>query len=291
MPKAKTLLTRVVLGAAMIAVLAGVLVLDHRDVLASKLADIHGLLLTLAVVVLGVAAFRELRRLARAAGTDLLPIGGIVGMILVGTFPTWRQGVPVGILLEDVWLLLGVVVLGVFAEQIARRRVEGALVRIGATLLAVLYLGVGSALMLTLRLDRGVPVLVLFLAAVKGTDIGAYLTGILIGRHKLIPWLSPGKTWEGLLGGLAFGAAAAVGTVWLLDIPDLSLGSAAIFGAVVGLAGQFADLCESLLKRSARVKDSGALLPAFGGVLDVLDSPLLAAPVAYLLLTVLPQTY
>ncbi|RPI58417.1 MAG: CDP-archaeol synthase [Planctomycetaceae bacterium] len=129
----------------------------------------------------------------------------------------------------------------------------------------------------------------MFLVAVKCTDIGAYFTGSAIGRHKLIPWLSPGKTWEGLLGGMAAAAGVSVLAVWAMDIhiagSALPFWRAVVFGVVVGLIGQFGDLSESLMKRSVNVKDSGAVVPEFGGVLDILDSPLLAAPAGYLMLT------
>ncbi len=293
MPTGKSILTRVVLGTAMVAVTGGVLIVEHLDVVASELADVRGAVLAAVFVVLGVLAFRELRRLADAAGIHLLPVSGMGGAVLLGTMPFWRQLSPFFIGGDDVWAVLGVVVVAVFLEQMVRYRVEAAIPQVGATLLAVLYLAVGTAIVLLIRLDLGVPVIVLFLAAVKSADIGAYFTGVAIGRHKLIGWLSPGKTWEGLLGGLAVAAGASVLVVALcrlrpgLDL-HLPLWKAGIFGAVVGLAGQFADLCESLLKRSAQVKDSGALVPEFGGVLDVLDSPLLAAPVAYVLLYALP---
>jgi len=124
------------------------------------------------------------------------------------------------------------------------------------------------------------------LLCVKFTDIGAYFGGRALGRHKLIPWLSPGKTWEGLFFGLL--TAAAVGAL-LARWMDLRRGyelpwwKGAIFGGVIGGIGQLGDLLESLMKRDAEVKDSGSLIPGFGGVLDVIDSPLLAAPFAYLL--------
>ena len=106
------------------------------------------------------------------------------------------------------------------------------------------------------------------------------------GRRKLIPWLSPGKTWEGLFFGLL--TAAAVGAACAPFIDErrgyaLTWYKAAVFGAIIGGVGQLGDLLESMMKRDAEVKDSGSSLPGFGGILDVTDSPLLAAPFAYLL--------
>ncbi|MEL7238219.1 MAG: phosphatidate cytidylyltransferase, partial [Planctomycetota bacterium] len=106
-------------------------------------------------------------------------------------------------------------------------------------------------------------------------------TGKSLGKHKLIPFLSPGKTWEGLAGGVV--TAALVGAACAPGLDLLTWWKGAIFGAVIGVVGQAGDLLESLMKRDADVKDSSQLLPGFGGVLDVIDSPLVAAPVAYLL--------
>jgi phosphatidate cytidylyltransferase len=128
--------------------------------------------------------------------------------------------------------------------------------------------------------------LLVIVAIVKAADVGAYATGHAIGKHKLIPWLSPGKTIEGFIGGLVFSAVVAA-----LILPQLSTFTPvkAIFaGLVLGAVGQLGDLLESLLKRDAGVKDSGKL-PGFGGLLDLLDSPLLAAPAAYWLLKLIPN--
>jgi phosphatidate cytidylyltransferase len=140
-------------------------------------------------------------------------------------------------------------------------------------------------------MEYGLRALVLFLVAVKGTDVGAYFVGSAIGRHKLVPWLSPSKTWEGLLGGLAFGVGCSVGFVALFapvfsadTTDDITLLEAAVFGLVLGAFGQGADLCESAIKRDAGLKDAGRTVPGFGGVLDVIDSCLLSSPVAYVLL-------
>jgi phosphatidate cytidylyltransferase len=286
---AKTILTRIVFGAIMIAALACVLAVEYYEPWPAMM-DIRGLLLAAVIVVLCVMALRELKRIASAAGAGLLGVSATIGTLLVATQPVWHKCIPLNFVLMmtvgDVWCMIGLIVAGVFLEQMIRHRLDAALARVGATLLAVAYLGVGAAIILAIRVDKGVPALILFLAAVKCADIGAYFTGSAIGRHKLIAWLSPGKSWEGLFGGLAAAAGVSMLVVWLFGM-RMSLAWAAGFGCVVGAVGQFADLCESLLKRSARIKDSGALVPEFGGVLDVLDSPLLAAPAAWVLLNLL----
>ena len=289
MPSAKTILTRIVFGAIMIAALACVLAVEYYEPWPAMM-DIRGLLLAAVIVVLCVMALRELKRITSAAGAGLLGVSAHLGTLLVATQPIWHKCIPLNFVLMmtvgDVWCMIGLIVAGVFLEQMIRHRLDAAVARVAATVLAVAYLGVGTAIVLAIRVDKGVPALILFLAAVKCSDIGAYFTGSAIGRHKLIAWLSPGKSWEGLFGGLAAAAGVSILVVWLFGM-RMSLAWAAIFGCVVGAIGQFADLCESLLKRSARIKDSGALVPEFGGVLDVLDSPLLAAPAAYVMLSLL----
>jgi phosphatidate cytidylyltransferase len=117
----------------------------------------------------------------------------------------------------------------------------------------------------------------------KCCDIGAYFTGRLLGRHPMSPVLSPKKTWEGLAGGLLLSAGVAVAINRLPSVPALRGGdlSAAGFGLVVGGIGALGDLAESLIKRDCRRKDASQVVPGFGGVLDVVDSIVFAAPVAY----------
>ena len=293
MAKAVTILKRIVFGGIMAAIVAGALVLDFRWRLGEGEGDVHGHVLGLGMLALAVCGFFEIRRLARSAGVGLLTISGVLAVAVLGTLPVWKQAFPMAFYLAgDVLFIPAALLAPVFLEQMIRHQVEGAFARVAATTLAVMYLGFGTAMMLVIRLQLGMAHFILFLVAVKCADIGAYFTGTAIGKHKLIPRISPGKTWEGLVGGLALAAGASMLAVWLfrpyqaLEI-GLSLWRAAIFGVVVGLFGQFGDLCESLLKRSARVKDSGAIVPEFGGVLDLIDSPLLAAPAAYLLLELL----
>jgi phosphatidate cytidylyltransferase len=113
----------------------------------------------------------------------------------------------------------------------------------------------------------------------KSCDIGAYFTGRAIGRHKMTPTLSPKKTWEGAAGGLVTAVLAALGINAIN--PLLTWPSAIGFGIVVGITGMVGDLMESLIKRDCEKKDASDLVPGFGGVLDVVDAILFAAPVSY----------
>jgi len=119
-----------------------------------------------------------------------------------------------------------------------------------------------------------------FFAIVMMTDTGAYYTGRTIGRHKLAPRISPGKTIEGSAGG--FVAAVAAGLLCrLIFFHELPISHALLLASAIGALGQIGDLAESMLKRSANVKDSGKLLPGHGGVLDRIDSILFCAPLLY----------
>jgi phosphatidate cytidylyltransferase len=122
--------------------------------------------------------------------------------------------------------------------------------------------------------------LTMFFAFVMLTDTGAYYVGRSIGRHKLAPRISPGKTVEGAVGG--FVAAVLAGFLCKLTFfPEIPITHALALGAAIGLVGQVGDLAESMLKRAADVKDSGTLLPGHGGMLDRIDSILFCAPLLY----------
>ncbi|MDQ3438821.1 MAG: phosphatidate cytidylyltransferase [Planctomycetota bacterium] len=171
------------------------------------------------------------------------------------------------------------------------KQTQEAIIRMAGTALSTLYLGGLAWFLLALRVKESdnvigtTMIIVMILLCVKFTDIGAYFGGRAFGKHKLIFWLSPGKTWEGLFFGMM--TAGIVGAVCAAFIPgQLRWWQGLIFGVVIGGIGQVGDLLESLMKRDAEVKDSGRSIPGFGGVLDVIDSPLLAAPFAYLLFSI-----
>src|SRR5690606_31108032 len=136
--------------------------------------------------------------------------------------------------------------------------------------------------LLAIRAEHSAWVLAAVLLVTKSCDIGAYFTGRAIGKHKLIPWLSPAKTWEGLGGGAALAAIVSLAT--LTPLAGLHWAYALLVGVVLAGLGEGGDLLASMLKRGATFKDSGSSVPGVGGVLDVIDSPLLAGPVAYWLL-------
>lgn len=117
----------------------------------------------------------------------------------------------------------------------------------------------------------------------KFTDMGAYAIGSLLGRHKMVPAISPGKTWQGFAGSIAFAFLASYSAIGFFGdkIPLIGPGHAAVLAVILALAAVVGDLAESILKRSVATKDSGHFLPGIGGMLDLIDSVLFTAPIFY----------
>lgn len=186
------------------------------------------------------------------------------------------------------WVFAGVVLAGFLWEMFAFREPGGVVTRLALLVWIVGYLGLLPAFFLQVRFWpagpsplSGVAALLLAIFVPKCGDIGAYFTGRAIGRTPMTPLLSPKKTWEGLAGGLGLSVVVAVGVHhWLGGILH-SYPLAAAFGVVVGFAGVLGDLAESLIKRDCQQKDASQVVPGFGGILDVVDSVLFAAPVTY----------
>jgi phosphatidate cytidylyltransferase len=154
-----------------------------------------------------------------------------------------------------------------------------------------LYIGWLLGLLVSLRLEPGTLAfpeagrnfVFLTLFATFASDTAAYFTGRATGRHKLAPGISPGKTWEGAVGGVA--GAVIIGLLFTLGTPlqlHLDYWQAVLLGLLISVLGQIGDLAESLLKRNTGVKDSGGLMPGHGGLLDRIDSILFAGAVVYL---------
>lgn len=305
---------RIIASALMVAALAAVLYLDGQldqadltDTAFERFLGRQtlppGLLLLGVFLVLIVLAGREWGRVLRAkqVRTDGLAMTtGACGVAtLIYLLP---EASPTRLAMAIVVSWLAVILWVAMIRLSWGGRIQGAVIASACTLLGAFYLCVGPAFYLLIRQSHSVWIVAGVIAVTKSCDIGAYFTGRAIGRHKLIVWLSPGKTWEGLLGGVFCSGAVCVALVafcqngyavgWWADNagvgPLLSypLGYAAMSGIVLGLTGQLGDLTVSLFKRDAGLKDAGQAVPGFGGVLDVIDSPILAAPVGYWLLTI-----
>ena len=187
--------------------------------------------------------------------------------------------------------LLILFVLGLCLRQFFARENPSGLLAISTTLLGLMYvpwlLNFIQKIYYLPRVDgMGRYFVFYFVLVTKLSDTGAYAVGSLIGRHKMIPRISPGKTWEGFGGALAFSLVGSVVFVWIAGprLPGMRLADAVVLGLLLGATAVVGDLIESLFKREAGVKDSGHLFPGIGGILDLLDSLLFNAPLMYLYL-------
>ncbi|HEX8500987.1 MAG TPA: phosphatidate cytidylyltransferase [Pyrinomonadaceae bacterium] len=204
--------------------------------------------------------------------------------------------------LELLYLIVPLfVVAALVAEMLRGAPFDKMVLSVGSTVLGVLYVAFLGSHLLAVRtgftevippeagywfgeriIDRTLSthLLAFFFLVLMGSDTGAYYTGRALGRHKLAPSVSPGKTWEGAAGGLAASlAAAAAAHYWFF--PELGLGAALALAAVMNVLGVVGDLTESALKRGANAKDAAQILPGHGGLLDRLDSLLFNAPLIY----------
>ncbi len=299
------LVWRISLGALLIAGLAGLCYLDSLagPSRASSWLNPPGGWLFLLALLASVLGTGEVISLARSRGTQPIPwIAYLFTFAIVATnvipslWPTCPVTAKLGLL---AWPMLAVAagLLAAFLGEMARYEKPGEVLRqLTATVFPMLYVGVLLTFVVQLRQWRaeeglGLVALLSMIVVVKMGDSGAYTIGRIFGRHKMAPVLSPGKTWEGFAGAMLFAVLGALLVWWLapkLSASDSTLSAKIgpcwgwiLYGLIVGLAGLLGDLAESLLKRDAGVKDSSTWMPGFGGVLDVLDSILIAAPVAF----------
>lgn len=276
---------RLTLGPLFILLLIGIAWLDQY---LGEFSDQRyaGALIGIALALIIGAAALELARMLRAIGsttpTILHPLFAWIGLLA-----WWAPGqgaVPSIGAATAASLLIAVIVLG---RHALLKQNSGAIINLACGLLTMVYLGFLSGMLLQLRLTHTAWAMLGVLLLIKSCDIGAFAVGMTIGRHKLIPWVSPGKTWEGLIGGLVTSAGLGALFGWLSGDPGFVSGfeltpiRGAILGLVCGFTGQIGDLAISMFKRDTGIKDSSSAVPGFGGVLDLLDSPLLAGAAAY----------
>jgi phosphatidate cytidylyltransferase len=246
---------------------------------------IAGTILAVLLLVLVVPAQLEVANMIRAAGAKPFIIVNIAASAAISLSWYFRQFTidPLRFHLYYLLAASAAAFFCIFLQQAFKHGTESTIKNTSANFLAIFYLGFLSSFVLAIRVEMGLWQLLMFVFTVKFADIGAYTIGKIFGKHKMVPSISPGKTWEGLLGALIFAIIVSIAfQAALKNMLNLNLIKAVIFGCSFAIIGQLGDLVESMIKRDAQKKDSSTALPGFGGLLDVIDSPLAAAPLAYL---------
>jgi phosphatidate cytidylyltransferase len=247
------------------------------------------------IVFLALAGLAEFYGLAEKRGLACFKWCGLLGgaLLMVGTFLNLigrigTQGSPARVNDFETGFII-MFVLGLCVRQLVSKSGAAGVTAIATTLLGLMY--VPWLLNFIQKINffpdvEGKFFLLYFILVTKFSDMGAYSVGSLIGRHKMIPRISPGKTWEGFAGAVLVSTAASLVFVHFFGgrMAGMNLLHAAILGIVLSVTAVIGDLIESLFKREAGVKDSGRLFPGIGGILDLLDSLLFNAPIMYLYL-------
>ena len=240
------------------------------------------------ITAISVLTLREFFKLMRASGYAPFDKFGMFfgGLITLAPWLQVQFGWPVHLFLPLATVVFAVRLLG---ERTPETRVES----LASTLFGLVYVSVMMGFLVAIITpvagDRISPngrlLLCLWLVATaKFCDVGALLTGMAIGKHKMSPQISPKKTWEGAFGGVAVSMGVGALIAYLArDVFPAHMTPliAALMAAPIAVLGIVADLVESVLKRRANMKDSGATIPGIGGMFDLSDSLLLTAPVAY----------
>ncbi|MEI7879636.1 MAG: phosphatidate cytidylyltransferase [bacterium] len=290
-------------------IFSAIILLGSAGLLLLKLPSIVGVVIVMAIAVLALLEFYIIQK------NNGIPafrnIGLVSGLaILTSAYVSLNVSVLIGPSAQDAWrelpaLVVTLIVFIIFVRQFPQKENPQPLPTIACTMLGLVYIPLMLMFMFHLcfrwtttawnePFSPTARALILYLVVVvKASDIGAYLVGSTCGRHKMFPRISPGKTWEGLAGGFGAGILASLTLFWLWHNPaleshtaefgllTLTFGHALFLGAFLAAIGVIGDLVESLLKRSAGLKDSGCIFPGMGGILDVLDSLLFAAPALY----------
>jgi len=238
------------------------------------------------IAILSIAAglfefFSFSKKLELKADAGIAYLGAALFVLLFAVNAAAKA--PELLLLAIVLFIIAVLISQTFRFQ---KDFTKMLTGIGVTLLGVFYVAFLGGYLIAIRVGfENVPglstkLLLFFFIVIFGSDAGAYFSGKALGKHKLVPKISPGKTWEGLVGGVIAAAAIAALCTWLF-FPELPYKFSIPLAAVMAVAGVFGDLAESAMKRGAGAKDAASLLPGHGGLLDRLDSLLFNAPILY----------
>ena len=244
------------------------------------------LAILLAVCALAMFEFYSLLDAAEIPHFKYFGLSSGLVLILATWYPLKNPNTQV---CDMEWMVICGITIAVFLRQFPQKNNPKPLETIAGTLMGVIYISLLLSFFAKLLLawgDTTGRLLILYLLlVVKAADMGAYFVGCSIGRHKLIPRISPAKTWEGFFGGLLSSVVVSVLFYALaknsLGALTLRLSDALILAILLGTIGTVSDLTESLFKRGAGVKDSGRMILGMGGILDVIDSLLFSAPALY----------
>jgi phosphatidate cytidylyltransferase len=275
---------RLVFGTLMTVFFAAIVIFDGwlDGTLTASVADdkpVQGTILCILIALLVIPAQLELSKLAAAKNLKIFSPISIIASILFATSWYWPQFLQIESRI-CLYFIPAFVLMALLLYQYIRYGTSAVLANCGASYFSIIYLGLLGAFVLAVRIDFGPWALLMFVFVVKSADIGAYSFGSIFGKHKFSPQISPGKSWEGMAGAVA--TATIVAILFAISCDIMVWWLAVIFGSCFAFIGQMGDLAESMIKRDAKQKDSASMVPGFGGILDILDSPLLAAPFAYL---------
>jgi phosphatidate cytidylyltransferase len=238
-------------------------------------------LVAVALAMASVELYSALRKQGMTAA--IVPIVGGCVAIPIGSYLAGQETTSLEFSTTSV--LLASLALTVFATLVWRmpKGADGYVKDAAASLLIVGYVPLlGSFAALMLAEDQGAARLVTFMLVVTMSDTGGLIAGVLFGKHPMAPMISPKKSWEGFAGSMLFGVAA--GTLMAMFVLDVPFWVGIIIGATLVAVGTAGDLIESLIKRDIGIKDMSSFLPGHGGVMDRLDSLLVGAPVAWLIM-------
>lgn len=229
-------------------------------------------------VVVAVAVLLGIREIVRAFSARGIYISsaGLIIAALALSYATWNGGIA-GLAVATA------IAIPVLLIQLLTRGPEGFVASATATTFSLLYLPfLGGFLILLGRTSTGLERVMTFVVLVGCNDTFGYIVGVLIGKHPLVPKISPKKSWEGLIGSLVFTTAG--GILSFIYILEMQWWIGAVVGLMIVFTATCGDLIESAMKRDLALKDMGSLLPGHGGMLDRLDSVLISAPALWLAL-------
>ncbi|MEZ6156752.1 MAG: phosphatidate cytidylyltransferase [Candidatus Scalinduaceae bacterium] len=265
------------LGTAMLVLFFGILFLDY--IFDSDIG------LGVLSVIMGLVGLWEFYGLVEKKDFTPFKLSGIVCGVIVFLglwLSVYREGF--GQVFYGIFVFI---VLWLFGNQFCKQGINDAIKNVSVTIFGIIYTFYFLSFVMLLRhMQKGFGIILLVLLITKGGDIGGYFFGSWLGKHKLTP-ISPKKTIEGALFCLLSSVAIAVGLNSIPGMRILPIYLIVPFGLLLSAVGIFGDLIESAMKRDMEVKDSSSVIPAFGGILDIIDSLLISIPVAYYFLVMI----